>query len=156
MNRDRITFIVKAAAIAAIYYVLTMVLAPISYGLVQFRIAEAMTILPLFTTAAIPGLFIGCLFANIIGGFGLLDIVFGSLTTLLAAYLTSKLRNKYLAVLPPILLNAFIIPIWVSSAMNVPYMIGVGTIGFGQFVSAGILGIVLASIFERVTGKDIH
>lgn len=156
MNRERITYIVMAATIAAIYFVLSMALAPISYGLVQFRISEAMTILPLFTPAAIPGLFIGCMFANILGGFGLIDIVFGSLTTLAAAYLTSKMRNKYLAVLPPILLNALIIPIWVSSAMNVPYIIGVGTIGFGQFVSAGILGIVLASIFERVTGKDIH
>jgi uncharacterized membrane protein len=151
MNRDKLLYIVKAGVIAAIYFVLTFVLQPISFGAVQFRISEAMTILPLFTSAAVPGLFIGCFLANIIGGLGLVDIVFGSLTTLAAAYLTSKMPNKYLAVLPPILLNAFVISIWVSKITNMPYIVTVGTIGFGEFVSAGIFGVVLAYAFERVT-----
>jgi uncharacterized membrane protein len=101
--------------------------------------------------SAVPGLFIGCFFANIAGGFGIVDIVFGSLTTLLAAYITSKAPNKYIAVLPPVLLNAFIVSIWVSRITNTPYMYSVGTIGFGEFVTAGIIGVVLASAFERVS-----
>jgi uncharacterized membrane protein len=153
MNNNKLQYIVKAGLIGAIYFVLTIFLQPISYGVVQFRISEAMTILPFYTSAAIPGLFIGCFFANIFGGLGLVDIIFGSLTTLVAAYLTSKMPNKYFAVLPPIFLNALIVSIWVSKFSNTPYIISVGTIGFGEFVSAGILGVVLAFAFERVTQK---
>lgn len=149
MDRGRINYIIKAGIIAAIYFVLTVVFEPISYGAVQFRLSEAMTILPLYMPAAVPGLFIGCLFANIFGGFGIVDIVFGSLTTFIAAYITSKMPNKYLAILPPVLLNAIIVSIWVSKITNMPYIVTMGTIGFGEFVSAGILGIILASVFER-------
>jgi uncharacterized membrane protein len=88
MNRDNTKFIVKAGIIAAIYTVLTVILGQFSYGPLQFRISEAMTILPIFETAAIPGLAIGCLFANFFSGYGFVDIFFGSLTTLLAAYLS--------------------------------------------------------------------
>lgn len=156
MKKYNINYLVKAGVIAAIYFVLTVFLEPISYGLIQFRLSEALTILPLFEPAAIPALFIGCLFANVYGGLGLVDIVFGSLTTLAAAYLTSKMPNKYFAVLPPVLLNAFVVSIWVSKLANMPYLVAVGTIGFGEFVSAGILGIMLAAIFSRVTRKDIR
>ncbi|CDF58245.1 QueT transporter family protein [Thermobrachium celere] len=149
-------YYVKAGLIAAIYVALTMPFASFSYGPIQFRISEALTILPLYESAAIPGLFIGCMFSNIFGGFGLQDIVFGSLTTLVAAYLTSKMPNKYLGVLPPILLNALIIPIWVSKISNTPYIATVGTIGFGEFVSAGILGVILATALEVLTKKHIR
>lgn len=151
MSERNTNYYVRAGVIAAIYFVLTFFLKPISYGVIQFRISEAMTILPLFMPSAVPGLFIGCIFANIAGGFGIVDIVFGSLTTLAAAYITSKAPNKYIAVLPPILLNAFIVSIWVSRITSTPYMYSVGTIGFGEFVTAGILGVVLASVFERVS-----
>ena len=82
MKNSKVTFITHAAAVAAIYVVLTLVFAPISYGEVQVRIAEALTILPFFTPAAIPGLFIGCLIANVIGGSIVLDVIFGSIATL--------------------------------------------------------------------------
>lgn len=155
MDNKRTKYIVKAGIIAAIYVVLTIVLEPISFGPIQFRISEAMTVLPFFIPEAIPGLFIGCFFANFAGG-SAIDIFFGSLTTLLAAYLTSKMPNKYLATIPPILLNAFIVSIWVSKIFNAPYIATVGTIGFGEFLSAGILGVVLATIFERVTKQYKH
>lgn len=122
-------YIIRAGVVAAIYFVLTVALKPVSYGVVQFRLSEAMTILPFYMTEAIPGLFLGCVLANVFGGFGLIDIVFGSLTTLIAAFITSKMPNKYLAVVPPILLNAFIVPIWVSKASNTPYIVTAGTIG---------------------------
>ena len=98
--------------IAAIYVVLTYVFAPFSFGEVQVRISEALTILPVFTPAAIPGLFIGCLIGNILGGAILPDIIFGSIATLIGAFFTWKLREKspYLAPVPPIIANILIVP----------------------------------------------
>lgn len=97
-------FLAQSAMIAAIYVVLTVILAPFSYGEVQVRVSEALTILPVFTPAAIPGLFVGCLISNILGGCILPDIIFGSIATLLGACFTYLLRNrnKFLAPLPPI------------------------------------------------------
>ena len=91
--------------IAALYAALTIALAPISFGPVQFRVAEALTLLPFFMPEAIPGLFIGCLLANFTGGFGIIDIVFGSAATLLAAWLTYEMPNMWLAAIPPVIVN---------------------------------------------------
>ena len=77
----------QGAAIAALYVVLTLIFAPISFGPVQLRIAEMLTILPLFTSAAVPGLFIGCLLANLLGGAVIWDVIFGSIATLIGAWL---------------------------------------------------------------------
>ena len=99
----RTKYLTHAAIIAAVYVVLTIIFAPISYGQVQVRISEALTVLPYFTPAAIPGLFIGCIIANIYGGAGIIDIIFGSLATLFAAFLSYKMPKKYLVPLPPIL-----------------------------------------------------
>ena len=112
MKNQKVTFMTQAAMIAAIYVVLTYVFAPFSFGEVQVRIAEALTILPLFTPAAIPGLFVGCLIGNILGGAVLPDILCGSLATLIGAFFTYQLRNKspYLAPLTPIAANTLIEP----------------------------------------------
>ena len=80
--------IALAAVTAALYAGLTMALAPISFGVVQFRVAEALTLLPFIMPEAVPGLFVGCLLANFLGGFGIIDVVFGSAATLAAACLT--------------------------------------------------------------------
>ena len=85
MKSKKVVFITQAAMIAAVYVVLTLVFAPFGFGQVQFRIAEALTILPMFTPAAIPGLFVGCLLGNILAGSILPDIIFGSLATLIGA-----------------------------------------------------------------------
>ena len=105
-----IRFLAQAGLIAAIYTALCLVLHPISFGFggVELRVSEALTLLPALMPSAVPGLLIGCLLANLMGGATLLDIVFGSLTTLAAAILTRKLRNKpLLAALPPGLGEAF-------------------------------------------------
>ncbi|MDF2675133.1 MAG: QueT transporter family protein [Clostridiales bacterium] len=133
----------------------TLMLGETAFGPIQFRISEALTILPFFEPAAIPGLFVGCFLANIFGGYGFVDIFFGSLTTLLAAYLTSKMPNKYLATLPPILLNALIIPLWISTSSST-YLATVYTFGFSEFISAGILGVALASVFQKVIDQYKH
>ena len=88
-------FLMQASLIAAIYAAITIALAPISYGQIQVRVAEALTILPAFTPAAIPGLFVGCIVANLYGGGGIIDVVFGSLATLMAAYLSYKMPKKW-------------------------------------------------------------
>lgn len=113
MKRSKVQFLTQAAMIAAIYVVLTYLFQAFGFMDVQVRVAEALTILPFFTPAAIPGLFVGCLLGNLLGGAVLLDIVIGSLTTLVAACLSYLLRkNKYFVALPPIIANAIVVP-WV-------------------------------------------
>ena len=111
-NRDpKVLRITQGAIIAALYVVLTMVFAPISFGPVQVRIAEALCVLPMFTPAAIPGLFIGCVIANLIGGGIMLDVIFGSLATLIGAVLGyKKKKNRWLVPLPAVIANALIVP----------------------------------------------
>ena len=144
---------VYAAAIAAIYVVLTVVFAPFSFGEVQIRIAEALTILPVFTPAAVPGLFVGCLIGNMLGGAILPDIIFGSLATLLGAVFTWKLRRapRFLAPLPPILSNIVIVPfvLRIAYGVNLPIPFLMLTVGIGEVISCGVLGLLLASALER-------
>ena len=140
-------FMTQAAMIAAIYVVLTYIFAPFSFGDVQVRIAEALTILPVFTPAAIPGLFIGCLIGNILGGAILPDIVFGSIATLLGAIFTYLLRKKsqFLCVLPPIISNIIIVPFVLrfGYGINLPIPFLMLTIGIGEVISCGVLGLIL-------------
>lgn len=149
MTKDKIRYMTRAGAIAAIYVALTLILGEKSFGPIQVRISEALAILPFIDTSAIPGLFIGCLLANIFGGYGFVDIVFGSLTTLAAAYLTSKMPNKIMAVIPPVVLNAVIVSIWVSKINNWPYGLTVLTIGLGEFFSVAGLGTLLLIAVKR-------
>ena len=147
MKKPNTAFLSQAAMIAAVYVVLTYVFAPFSFGEIQVRIAEALTILPLFTPAAVPGLFIGCLIGNILGGAILPDIVFGSIATLIGAFGTYLLRNQLpvLAPLPPILANTVIVPFILhfgyGVALPIPFLML--TIGIGEILSCGVLGIIL-------------
>ena len=153
MKNKKVLFLTHAAMIAAIYVILTEMFAPISFSVGQVRIAEALTILPAFTPAAIPGLFIGCLIGNILGGAVLLDIVFGSLATLIGAYFTYLLRkqNKFLAPLPPIISNAIIIPLILRYAYGFPdaLLFMVLMVGIGEVVSCGVLGMILYSSLAK-------
>lgn len=145
-------FMVLAAVIAAIYTVLTMVFAPISFGPVQFRISEALCILPFFTSAAVPGLFLGCLLSNLLCGAAFFDIVFGSLATLLGAMGSYILRrNKRLVCLPPILANTLIIPWVLRYAYGSEDMIlfAMLTVGLGEVLAVGVLGNLLLGLLNR-------
>ena len=145
-------FITRAAAIAAIYVVLTLVFAPISYGEVQVRISEALTILPFFTPAAVPGLFIGCLIANVIGGGIILDVIFGSVATLLGAVGTYLLRdNRWLAPLPPVISNMIIVPLVLKYGYGVPLPIPMLMlfIAIGEVISCYVLGELLLTVLLR-------
>lgn len=100
----------QAAIIAALYAALTIVIMPASYGVMQFRVSEALTVLPAFTPAAIPGLFIGCMVANLVSPVGVVDVVIGSTATLIAAVASYKLRDhKLLVPLPPVITNAVMV-----------------------------------------------
>ena len=150
----------QAAMIAAIYVVLTYVFAPFSFGEVQVRISEALTILPVFTPAAIPGLFIGCLIGNILGGAILPDIIFGSIATLIGAFFTWKLREKspYLAPVPPIIANILIVPFVLrygyGVALPIPFMML--TVGIGEVASCLVLGLVLYTALSRYRNTLFH
>ena len=129
--------------IAAIYVVLNIIFASISYGPIQVRIAEALTVLPFIDPSAIIGLFVGCILANILGPLGMVDIIGGSLCTLVAAYLTYKLKDPKLAPLPPVLINAFGVSIYLHLLFDLSYWITVLYIGIGEVVACYILGYPL-------------
>ena len=152
-TENKIMFMCQAAMIAAIYIVITIIGGALSFGEIQIRFSEALTILPVFTPAAIPGLFVGCLLGNIIGGCILPDIIFGSLATLIGAWFTWTLRSKskYLAPLPPILANTLIVPFILRYGYQVPLPIPfmMLTVGIGEIVSCGVLGLILHSALSR-------
>ncbi|HAV28051.1 MAG TPA: transporter [Lachnospiraceae bacterium] len=152
MEKKTATFITHAAAIAAIYVVLTLVFAPISYGEVQVRVSEALTILPFFTPAAIPGLFIGCIIANATGRSVILDIVFGSIATLIGAFGTYKLRkNRWLAPLPPIIANTVIVPLVLRYGYGVPLPLPMLMvfIAIGEIISCYVMGELLLTVLLK-------
>lgn len=140
---NKLNYLVRVAMIGAIYVILNIIFAPISYGPVQVRIAEALTVLPFIEPSAIIGLFLGCILANIYGGLGMVDIIGGSLCTLIAAYLTSKMKNPKLAPLPPVLINAFGVSIYLHLLFDLPYWITVLYIGIGEVIACYILGYPL-------------
>ncbi len=153
MKKETIVYLTQAAMIAAIYVALTLVFAPFSYGQIQVRISEALTILPVFSSAAIPGLFLGCLLANFLGGAAIPDIIFGTLATLIGAWGTYMLRNTKPALfpLPPILSNAFIIPFVLryayAVALPIPFMML--TVGIGEVIACGLLGLGLYYLIKK-------
>ena len=154
MKNKKALFITQAAVIAALYVVLVVIFNYISFGPIQFRVAEALTILPYFTPAAIPGLFIGCILANVIGGAVIWDIIFGSIATLIGAVFTYLLRNKskFLAPLPPVLANTIIVP-WVLKyaygAEEIVWFMAV-TVGIGEILACYVLGMILLFALNKV------
>ena len=156
VGNHKVLFMAQAAMIAAIYVVITLIFAPFSFGEIQLRVSEALTILPVFTPAAIPGLFIGALIANTLGRAVLLDIIFGSIASLIGAIFTYRIRkfNKFLAPIPPIISNAIIIPFVLRYGYGVPLPIPLMmlTVGIGQVLSCGVLGMLVYKALEKYKG----
>lgn len=153
MNRN-LRFLCRGALVAALYVVLTWLCALVgmSSGVIQVRLSEALCVLPAFTGAAVPGLFVGCLLANLLTGSALPDVVFGSLATLigaLGAYLLR--RRKWLVPLPTVLANVLIIPFVLRFAYGaegtIPYFML--TVGAGEVISAYICGMLLYAALVR-------
>ena len=151
-ENKNLTYLVHGAVIAAIYVVLTLNFMPISYGPIQFRISEALCVLPYFTPAAVPGLFAGCLLSNLFCGAAALDVIFGSLATLIGAVGSYLLRkNRYLVSVPPILSNMVIIPWVLRLGYGSDAMIWFSTItvGIGEFLAIGVLGQFLLTVLLK-------
>ncbi|MBS3938441.1 MAG: QueT transporter family protein [Peptococcaceae bacterium] len=151
--------IARAGLIAAVYVVITLIIRPIAYGPIQFRLSEALTLLPFIDPMAIVGLTIGVFFANIASPLGLVDILGGSFLTLIAAYMTYKIKNKYLAMLPPIFVNALGVSLYVAPAYGLPYWPTVLYIGFGQTVVIALLGLPVLALYQKAAGayiKSVH
>lgn len=142
------TRLARGALIAALYAALTIALAPISYGPVQFRISEALTLLPYYLPEAIPGLFAGCIAANFLGGYGLADIVFGSLATLIAAILSRRSGNIYLAALWPVVSNMLIIGTMLHFLLGVPLVVTCIYVGLGEAGACYGVGVPLMKILK--------
>lgn len=148
MKNKKVILITQAGVIAALYVVLTLLAN--AFGLanyaIQVRFSEALTILPFFTPAAIPGLFAGCLLSNLITGCAPMDVVFGSLATLVGAIGTYVLRkNKWLTPIPPIVANIIVVPLvlaYVYQFEGSLFYFAV-TVGIGEIISCGILGMIL-------------
>lgn len=146
MQKGKAAYITQVAAIAAIYVVLVMLFSYTSFGPIQFRVAEALAILPYFTPAAVPGLFIGCLLSNILGGAAIWDVVFGSFATLVGAVGSRALRkHRWLVPLPPIVANTVIVPFVLKYAYGSEGMLPVFmlTVGIGEIIVCGVLGMIL-------------
>ena len=151
-----------SAAIAALYAVLTVVLAPISYGAIQCRVSEALTILPVLIPEAVPGLAVGCLIANLFGSATLWDVVFGTLATLLAALGTrlfkkltvSRFEIPWLSALCPVIANGVIVGLVLHFTLNLPLAITMLEVAAGE-VGALVIGIVLLIPLRRIDLKKI-
>ena len=153
----------RAAMIAAFYCVLTLMFQPISYGPVQFRISEALTLLPVLCAEAVPGLFIGCLLANILGGAMWYDVVFGSIATLLAAVCTRKMRDIPAAgAAMPVLFNGVIVgPIVYLAYSHAPgsahslalLLKDIGSVAVGEAVVCYVLGLAMVGAVNKAGRK---
>lgn len=138
-----------SAIIAALYAALTLLLAPLSYGPVQLRVSEALTLLPVLLPQSIPGLFVGCLLANLLGACPWQDIVFGSLATLLAALGTWQFRrSRLLAAACPVIANGLIVGLVVSLSYNQPIAFTMLTVALGE-AAAVALGLMMIRLIER-------
>jgi uncharacterized membrane protein len=145
-------YLVHGAAIAAVYTALTLLLMPLSYGVMQIRISEALTVLPALTPAAIPGLFLGCFIANMLGPNGMIDMVLGSSATLLAAITSYKLRSRPLLVpLPPVLANGLIIGpmLYYVYAVPVPLWACILWVALGEAIACYGIGLPLLKYMSK-------
>ncbi|MCI8332580.1 MAG: QueT transporter family protein [Clostridiales bacterium] len=158
-GNKKVLFLAQGAAVAAMYAVITLLISffGLANGAIQIRISEALTVLPAFMPAAVPGLFIGCLLSNLISGCVIWDIIFGSLATLLGACFTyligkyAKGRLIYLACVPPVISNTLILPFILSYAYGSPesliYLFA--TIFAGEAISCGVFGSILVYYIKK-------
>ncbi len=155
--------ICRAGIIAALYAAITFAFSFVAYGPIQFRPSEALTLLPLLFLDSVPGLFVGCILANLLSQYGVWDVLIGSLITLIAAFgtrLCRKLPARWARVtiggLFPVLLNAFLLPLmWLLMATETVYWYNVGTMIASQLLSVYLLGVPLYYVFERLQRRGV-
>lgn len=156
MQRKKLRFLTEGALIAALYVILTWLSASVGLagGAVQLRLSEMLCILPIFTPAAIPGLFFGCVIANFLTSAALYDVIFGSLATLIGALGTRLLRkHPTLSLLPPVLSNTLIVPlvimyVYMGESSLPLFLTTAFTVGLGEILSCFALGMLLYRILK--------
>ena len=144
-----INYIVRISLIAAIYVTINIIFTPISYGPIQIRIAETLAVLPFIDPAAIGGLFLGCILSNLWGGLGIVDVMGGSLCTLLAAILTYHTNKPLLAPFPPVIVNALGVSLYLHLLFELPYFLTVLYIAVGQTIACYLLGYPLLIVLLK-------
>ena len=150
-SNTAVVFLVKAAIIAALYYVIGLFFQPIEFGSLQLRPSEALNVLVYFTPSAAWGLFIGCVVTNLSSPFGFADIIFGSLATLAAGLIGSRIKNKYLVGIPSVVINGLVVSAiigWMTDTMNL-YFLYVLQISIGQLLSVYVIGMPVLFLFEK-------
>ena len=155
MKDSRIHKLCRAAVIGALYAAVTLLLAPISYGNIQCRVSEALCILPWFFPETTWGLFVGCILANLLGGNGPLDVVFGSLATLFACLITARIRPRSLALLPPVIVNGVMVGAMLAYVITPEsfwayFPIFGLEVAAGELVAMYVLGLPLSFLLERI------
>lgn len=150
MKRIPVKKIAYSAVVAAMYFALTLLLQPISFGPVQFRLSEALVMLPYIMPESILGITIGCAAANAFSTFPVYDVIFGSLATLIAGILTSKIKNAWLAGLPPVLLNALVLPLmWYLLGTDAAYWVNLISITLFEAVVIFFIGVPLVLLIKK-------
>ena len=166
MKKNTTHMVAFGGVIAALYVVLTIIAAAlgIASGAIQVRLSEALTILPVFTAAAVPGLTVGCVLANLITGCAAWDVVFGSMATLLGAIGTRMLRDRpAIAWIPPVVSNMLIVPVVLMKVYGVDsvdvfgsvfngdslWIMLVVTVGIGEVIACGVLGMLLYQALKK-------
>ncbi len=161
MRRFSTRELTLAAVTAAVYAALTILIPGPSFGFTQLRVAEALAVLPFLFPATAPGLAVGCLIANLLSPYGPLDMLFGTLATALAAFLTAKMPNQYLAPLPPVLCNALLVGgtlAWYETGFGPGFwgmfaLSGAG-VALGEICACYILGLLLLSVLSKIKTLD--
>lgn len=148
--------IAAGGLVAGLYIALTALFAPMSFGAIQFRVSEALTLLPILSPAAVPGLFVGCLLSNLILGAPWQDVIFGSLATLLAAMLTRWLRrSQWLAALMPVVMNGLVVGGMLSVLYALPFAATAATVALGEAAVCYMLGLPLVSLLHKRFGDEL-
>lgn len=158
MLKNKLIKLIIAALIGALYVVLTMLVYPIAFTGLQFRVSEALTVLPFLYPPATLGLFIGCAISNFASPLGWIDIVFGSLATLLSGLITARIKNKWLAPLPPVIINAVVVGLIIAftsgNATPWVFLVAAAQVAAGQLVSCYGLGIPLLLALQKLRVFD--
>lgn len=151
MKRLSVKYIAYSAVVAAMYFSLTMLIQPLSYGPVQFRLSEALAMLPFIMPESVLGITVGCLLSNIFSTtFPVYDAIFGTLATFAAGLMTRYIKNKWLAGLPPVLINAVTLPLmWYLAGGDAAYWLNFATILASQTVIIYCVGVPLITLIQK-------
>ncbi len=143
MRSESIRNLVFSAIVAAVYAAVTISLAPISYGPIQFRLSEILVLLAFINRKYIPGLVLGCLLANLYSQLGVMDIVFGTLATYISVELVARTKNLFIASLWPVITNGIIIGVMLNILFKLPLLLTIGQVAFGEFIVVSVAGVIL-------------